>query len=88
LQAGLNQLNSQVSTMSSSSLPNLDLSSLPAQLQDLKNQVQALQGSSQADREKMVAALKATNTFQGLTIDQQAELVAAIENTPSSTADH
>lgn len=88
LQAGLNQLNSQVSTMSSSSLPNLDLSSLPAQLQDLKNQVQALQGSSQADREKTIAVLKATNTFQALTTDQQAELVAAIENTPSSTADH
>ena len=48
-------------------------------------QAQGLLTAAQADKTASIAALQATATYQNLTADQQAELVGALQNSPSTT---
>ncbi len=82
LQTGVNDLNTQVSTMT---IPSLDTRAVATSMQTVATQVQAVIASSQADKAASVAALQATSTYQGMAASQQAELVAAIEGAPSTT---
>lgn len=82
LQAGINDLNRQVSALT---VPSLDTGAITASMQTIGAQAQAVIAASQSDKEASIAALQATAAYQAMDAGQQAELVAAIETSPSST---
>ncbi|HEM4284887.1 TPA: YhgE/Pip domain-containing protein [Streptococcus suis] len=83
LQAGINQLNDSLSSIGGLAVDTSTLSSL---LTEMGAQAQGLLTAAQADKTTSIEALQATATYQNLTVDQQAELVGALQNSPSTTA--
>ncbi|AWX94855.1 YhgE/Pip domain-containing protein [Streptococcus suis] len=83
LQAAINQLNDSLSSIGGLAVDTSTLSSL---LTEMGAQAQGLLTAAQADKTASIAALQATATYQNLTADQQAELVGALQNSPSTTA--
>lgn len=81
LQAGINDLNTRVSGLTP---PSLDTAGITARLQMIVAQAQAIITSSQTDKEASVVALQATSAYQAMDAGQQAELVAALEEAPST----
>ena len=82
LQAAINQLNDRLSSIGGVAVNTTTLSSL---LTEMGAQAQGLLTAAQADKTASIAALQATATYQNLTADQQAELVGALQNSPSTT---
>lgn len=82
LQAAINQLNDSLSSIGGVAVDTTTLSSL---LMEMGAQAQGLLTAAQADKTASIAALQATATYQNLTADQQAELVGALQNSPSTT---
>ncbi|HFI0116630.1 TPA: YhgE/Pip family protein [Streptococcus suis] len=83
LQAAINQLNDSLSSIGGVAVDTSTLSSL---LTEMGAQAQGLLTAAQADKTASIVALQATATYQNLTADQQAELVGALQNSPSTTA--
>ena len=83
LQAAINQLNDSVSSLGGVAV---DTSSLSNLLTEMGVQAQGILTAAQADKRASIEALQATATYQNLTADQQAELVSALQNSPSTTA--
>ncbi|HEM3496438.1 YhgE/Pip domain-containing protein [Streptococcus suis] len=83
LQATINQLNGSLSSIGGLAVDTSTLSSL---LTEMGAQAQGLLTAAQADKTASIEALQATATYQNLTADQQAELVGALQNSPSTTA--
>ncbi|MBY4961174.1 YhgE/Pip domain-containing protein [Streptococcus suis] len=83
LQAAINQLNDSLSSIGGLAVDTSTLSSL---LIEMGAQAQGLLTAAQADKTASIEALQATATYQNLTADQQAELVGALQNSPSATA--
>ncbi|MCK4075662.1 YhgE/Pip domain-containing protein [Streptococcus suis] len=82
LQAAINQLNDSLSSIGGLAVDTSTLSSL---LTEMGAQAQGLLTVAQADKTASIEALQATATYQNLTADQQAELVGALQNSPSTT---
>ena len=82
LQAAINQLNDSLSSIGGVAVDTSTLSSL---MTEMGAQAQGLLTAAQADKTASIAALQATATYQNLTADQQAELVGALQNSPSTT---
>ncbi|MGU7977469.1 YhgE/Pip family protein [Streptococcus suis] len=82
LQAAINQLNDSLSSIGGLAVDTSTLSSL---LTEMGAQAQGLLTAAQVDKTASIAALQATATYQNLTADQQAELVGALQNSPSTT---
>ncbi|HFU3975610.1 TPA: YhgE/Pip family protein [Streptococcus suis] len=82
LQVAINQLNDSLSSIGGVAVNTTTLSSL---LTEMGAQAQGLLTAAQADKTASIAALQATATYQSLTADQQAELVGALQNSPSTT---
>ncbi|HFI0708650.1 TPA: YhgE/Pip family protein [Streptococcus suis] len=82
LQVAINQLNDSLSSIGGVAVNTTSLSSL---LTEMGAQAQGLLTAAQADKTASIAALQATATYQSLTADQQAELVGALQNSPSTT---
>lgn len=82
LQAAINQLNDSLSSIGGLAVDTSTLSSL---LTEMGAQAQGLLTAAQADKIASIEALQATATYQNLTADQQAELVGALQNSPSTT---
>lgn len=82
LQAAINQLNDSLSSIGGLTV---DTSSLSNLLTEMGAQAQGLLTAAQADKTASIEALQATATYQNLTADQQAELVGALQNSPSTT---
>ncbi|HEM6037346.1 TPA: YhgE/Pip domain-containing protein [Streptococcus suis] len=83
LQAAINQLNDSLSSIGGVAVDTSTLSSL---LTEMGAQAQGLLTAAQADKTASIEALQATATYQNLTAAQQAELVGALQNSPSTTA--
>lgn len=83
LQAAINQLNDSLSSIGGLTV---DTSSLSNLLTEMGSQTQGLLTAAQADKIASIEALQATATYQNLTANQQAELVGALQNSPSTTA--
>lgn len=83
LQVAINQLNDSLSSIGGLAVDTSTLSSL---LTEMGAQAQGLLTAVQADKTASIEALQATATYQNLTADQQAELVGALQNSPSTTA--
>lgn len=82
LQAAINQLNDSLSSIGGVAVDTSTLSSL---MTEMGAQAQGLLTAAQADKIASIEALQATATYQNLTADQQAELVGALQNSPSTT---
>ncbi|HFU4205118.1 TPA: YhgE/Pip family protein [Streptococcus suis] len=82
LQAAINQLNDSLSSIGGLTV---DTSSLSNLLTEMGAQAQGLLTAAQADKTASIEALQATATYQNLPADQQAELVGALQNSPSTT---
>ncbi|MEG3342596.1 YhgE/Pip domain-containing protein [Streptococcus suis] len=82
MQAAINQLNDSLSSIGGLAVDTSTLSSL---LTEMGAQAQGLLTAAQADKTASIEALQATATYQNLTADQQAELVGALQNSPSTT---
>ena len=82
LQAAINQLNDRLSSIGG--VP-VDTSTLSSLMTEMGAQAQGLLTAAQADKTASIAALQATATYKNLTADQQAELVGALQNSPSTT---
>ncbi|MGQ7445541.1 YhgE/Pip family protein [Streptococcus suis] len=82
LQAAINQLYDSLSSIGGLAVDTSTLSSL---LTEMGAQAQGLLTAAQVDKTASIAALQATATYQNLTADQQAELVGALQNSPSTT---
>lgn len=82
LQAAINQLNASLSSIGGLAV---DTSSLSNLLTEMGAQAQGLLTAAQADKTASIEALQATATYQNLTADQKAELVGALQNSPSTT---
>ncbi len=82
LQAAINQLNDRLSSIGGVAVDTSTLSSL---MTEMGAQAQGLLTAAQADKTASIEALQATATYQNLTADQQAELVGALQNSPSTT---
>ncbi|HFI0350039.1 TPA: YhgE/Pip family protein [Streptococcus suis] len=82
LQAAINQLNDSLSSIGGVAVDTSTLSSL---MTEMGAQAQGLLTAAQADKTASIAALQATATYKNLTADQQAELVGALQNSPSTT---
>ena len=82
LQVAINQLNDSLSSIGGVAVDTSTLSSL---MTEMGAQAQGLLTAAQADKTASIAALQATATYQNLTADQQAELVGALQNSPSTT---
>ncbi|HEL1702925.1 TPA: YhgE/Pip domain-containing protein [Streptococcus suis] len=82
LQAAISQLNDSLSSIGGLAVDTSTLSSL---LTEMGAQAQGLLTAAQADKTASIEALQATATYQNLTADQQAELVGALQNSPSTT---
>lgn len=83
LQAGINQLNDSMSSLGGVTVDTSRLSNL---LTEMGTQAQGMLTAAQSDTTASIEALQATATYQNLTADQQAELVSALQNSPSTTA--
>ncbi|HEM4056344.1 TPA: YhgE/Pip domain-containing protein [Streptococcus suis] len=83
LQAAISQLNDSLSSIGGLAVDTSTLSSL---LTEMGAQAQGLLTAAQADKTASIEALQTTATYQNLTADQQAELVGALQNSPSTTA--
>ncbi|WP_449450820.1 YhgE/Pip family protein [Streptococcus suis] len=83
LQAAISQLNDSLSSIGGFAVDTSTLSSL---LTEMGAQAQGLLTAVQADKTASIEALQTTATYQNLTADQQAELVGALQNSPSTTA--
>ncbi|MBY4634971.1 YhgE/Pip domain-containing protein [Streptococcus suis] len=82
LQAAINQLNDSLLSIGGLAVDTSTLSSL---LTEMGAQAQGLLTAAQVDKTASIEALQATATYQNLTADQQAELVGALQNSPSTT---
>ncbi|HGK7344604.1 TPA: YhgE/Pip domain-containing protein [Streptococcus suis] len=82
LQAAISQLNDSLSSIGGLAV---DTSTLSSHLTEMGAQAQGLLTAAQADKTTSIEALQATATYQNLTADQQAELVGALQNSPSTT---
>ncbi|HFI0693290.1 TPA: YhgE/Pip family protein [Streptococcus suis] len=82
LQAAINQLNDSLSSIGGVAVDTSTLSSL---MTEMGAQAQGLLTAAQADKTASIAALQATATYKNLKADQQAELVGALQNSPSTT---
>ena len=82
LQAAINQLNDRLSSIGG--VP-VDTSTLSSLMTEMGAQAQGLLTAAQADKTASIEALQATATYKNLTADQQAELVGALQNSPSTT---
>ncbi|HEM4557580.1 TPA: YhgE/Pip domain-containing protein [Streptococcus suis] len=82
LQAAISQLNDSLSSIGGLAVDTSTLSSL---LTEMGAQAQGLLTAAQADKTASIEALQATATYQNLPADQQAELVGALQNSPSTT---
>lgn len=84
LQAAINQLNDRLSSIGGVAVDTstFTLSSL---MTEMGAQAQGLLTAAQADKTASIEALQATATYKNLTADQQAELVGALQNSPSTT---
>ena len=82
LQAAINQLNDSLSSIGG---VVVDITTLSNLLTEMGAQAQGLLTAAQADKTASIEALQATATYQNLTADQQAELVGALQNSPSTT---
>ncbi|HEL1748489.1 YhgE/Pip domain-containing protein [Streptococcus suis] len=83
LQAAISQLNDSLSSIGGLAVDTSTLSSL---LTEMGAQAQGLLTAVQVDKTTSIEALQATATYQNLPADQQAELVGALQNSPSTTA--
>ncbi|HEM6133243.1 TPA: YhgE/Pip domain-containing protein [Streptococcus suis] len=83
LQAAISQLNDSLSSIGGFAVDTSTLSSL---LTEMGAQAQGLLTAAQADKTASIEALQTTATYQNLPADQQAELVGALQNSPSTTA--
>ncbi|HEM5581247.1 YhgE/Pip domain-containing protein [Streptococcus suis] len=83
LQAAIGQLNESLSSIGGLAVDTSTLSSL---LTEMGAQAQGLLTAVQTDKTASIEALQATATYQNLPADQQAELVGALQNSPSTTA--
>ncbi|NQN32754.1 YhgE/Pip domain-containing protein [Streptococcus suis] len=83
LQAAISQLNDSLSSIGGLVVDTSTLSSL---LTEMGAQAQGLLTAVQTDKTASIEALQATATYQNLPADQQAELVGALQNSPSTTA--
>ncbi|HFR3934077.1 TPA: YhgE/Pip family protein [Streptococcus suis] len=83
LQAAIGQLNDSLSSIGGLAVDTSTLSSL---LTEMVAQAQGLLTAVQTDKTASIEALQATATYQNLPADQQAELVGALQNSPSTTA--
>ncbi|HEM4581726.1 TPA: YhgE/Pip domain-containing protein [Streptococcus suis] len=83
LQAAIGQLNDSLSSIGGLAVDTSTLSSL---LTEMGAQAQGLLTAVQTDKTASIEALQATATYQNLPADQQAELVGALQNSPSTTA--
>ncbi len=81
LQVAINQLNDRLSSIGGVAVDTSTLSSL---MTEMGAQAQGLLTAAQADKTASIEALQATATYQNLTADQQAELVGALQNSPST----
>lgn len=81
LQAAIQELNSSVSSLSPESI---NTSGITNSLTAIAGQAQAIITAAQTDKANQIQALQATSTYQSLSVVQQNELVAAIENSPST----
>ncbi|MFZ2459153.1 MAG: YhgE/Pip domain-containing protein, partial [Streptococcus suis] len=81
LQAAINQLNDRLSSIGG--VP-VDTSTLSSLMTEMGAQAQGLLTAAQADKTASIEALQATATYKNLTADQQAELVGALQNSPST----
>ncbi|WP_394404893.1 YhgE/Pip family protein [Streptococcus sp. 20-1249] len=84
----LPQINASLQTINSqlNSGTNPDTQAIETALTTIAGQAQAILTSSQAEKTAMLTAVQATSAYQTMTSDQQAEITAAINNTPSTTA--
>jgi len=82
LQAAINQLNDRLSSIGGVAVDTSTLSSL---MTEAGAEARGLLTAAQADKTASIEALQATATYQNLTADQQAELVGALQNSPSTT---
>ncbi|CYV36192.1 YhgE/Pip domain-containing protein [Streptococcus suis] len=82
LQAAISQLNDSLSSIGGLAVDTSTLSSL---LTEMGAQAQGLLTAAQADKTASIEALQTTATYQNLPADQQAELVGALQNSPSTT---
>ena len=82
LQAAINQLNDRLSSIGGVAVDTSTLSSL---MTEMGAQAQGLLTAAQADKTASIEALQVTATYKNLTADQQAELVGALQNSPSTT---
>lgn len=82
LQAAINQLNDSLSSIGGLAVDTSTLSSL---MTEMGAQAQGLLTAAQADKTASIEALQTTATYQNLTADQQAELIGALQNSPSTT---
>ncbi|WP_105150421.1 YhgE/Pip domain-containing protein [Streptococcus suis] len=82
LQAAISQLNDSLSSIGGLTV---DTSSLSNLLTEMGAQAQGLLTAAQADKTASIEALQTTATYQNLPADQQAELVGALQNSPSTT---
>lgn len=83
LQSGLDQLDHQLDSGNLTTISNLDTTGLASQLGQVQGLAGELLEAAQADKASAITALQSTKTYQSLSSDQQAELVAAIQNSPS-----
>lgn len=81
LATAIDQLNSSVSSLT---IEPIDPTALTTSLTNIAAQSQSLLAASQNDRAVQVQALQATSAYQSLPADQQAELLAALDASPSS----
>ena len=81
LQVAINQLNDSLSSIGGVAVDTSTLSSL---MTEMGAQAQGLLTAAQADKTASIEALQATATYKNLTADQQAELVGALQNSPST----
>jgi len=82
LQAAINQLNDRLSSIGGVAVDTSTLSSL---MMEMRAKAKGLLPAAKADKTASIEALQATATYQNLTADQQAELVGALQNSPSTT---
>lgn len=83
LATAIDQLNSSVSGLT---IEPIDPTALTRSLTNIAGQAQSLLVASQNDRAVQAQALQATSAYQSLSADQQAELLAALDASPSSVA--
>ncbi|AGM98184.1 YhgE/Pip domain-containing protein [Streptococcus iniae] len=85
LQARINQLNGAVSALPTDAVKPVNLSSLTTAVASIKSQAESLASAAALDKSNTLAAVQSTGAYASLTAGQQAEITAAINNSPSSS---